>query len=296
MATLPPLLLLHAGALLAPHDLWSAWSAEPLFALPLAASAALYARGVHALWARAGRGRGVPAGAVAAFAAGWLALALALLSPLHPLGGVLFSAHMAQHELLMVVAAPLLVAGRPLVPTLWALPRRARARLGAAARTPAVAAAWRWLRTPLHAWWLHVGALVVWHLPVLYQATLRHEGVHALQHVSFFGSALLFWWALLHGRATRRGAAVTYLFAAMLATSVLGALLTVSTRLWYPAYAATTGPWGLMPLEDQELGGIIMWIPGGMSYLLAALWLLARLLRDGGVRPPRAVAPLGRPA
>ena len=288
--------LLHAGAPLAPHDLWSAWSAEPLFALPLAASAALYARGVHALWTRAGRGRGASVGGVVAFAGGWLALAIALLSPLHPLGGVLFSAHMAQHELLMVVAAPLLVAGRPMVPTLWALPRPWRASLGAAARARPVAAAWRWLRAPLHAWWVHVGALLLWHLPALYQATLRHEGVHAAQHVSFLGSALLFWWALLHAGAPRRGAAVAYLFAAMLATSVLGALLTVSTRLWYPAYAATTAPWGLMPLQDQELGGIIMWIPGGLSYLLAALWLLGRLLRDGAatarVRP--TPVPMGR--
>lgn len=292
-------MILHAGAPLAPHDLWSAWSLEPAFTLPLAAAAALYARGVHRLWTRAGRGRGVTGGAAGAFAAGWLALAAALVSPLHPLGGVLFSAHMAQHELLMVVAAPLLVAGRPLVPTLWALPRRWRASLGAAARARAVAATWAWLRAPLHAWWLHVGALLLWHLPPLYQATLRHEGVHAAQHVSFFGSALLFWWALLHARAPRRGAAVAYLFAAMLATSVLGALLTVSTRLWYPAYAATTAPWGLMPLQDQELGGIIMWIPGGLSYLLAALWLLGRLLRDATARPARApvaAAAVGDPA
>jgi putative membrane protein len=286
--------MLHAGAPLAPHDLWSAWSLDPLFTLPLAASAALYARGVGRLWARAGRGRGVGTGAVAAFTLGWGALALALVSPLHPLGGVLFSAHMTQHELLMVVAAPLLVAGRPLVPTLWALPRRWRSALGGAARGRAVSAAWRWLRTPLHAWWLHLAALVLWHLPALYQTTLRQEAVHAAQHVSFFGSALLFWWALLHGRAPRRGAAVTYLFAAMLATSVLGALLTMSTRLWYPAYAATTAPWGLMPLEDQQLGGVIMWIPGGLSYLLAALWLLGGLLRDGAVRAARPL--VGAPA
>ena len=286
-------MLLHAGAPLAPHDLWSAWSLEPLFTLPLAASAVLYGRGVHRLWARAGRGRGVGAAAVAAFGLGWLLLAIALVSPLHPLGGVLFSAHMAQHELLMVAAAPLLVAGRPLVPMLWALPPRWRTSLGAAARARPIAATWGWLRAPLHAWWLHLSALVVWHLPALYQATLRHEGVHAAQHVSFFGTALLFWWTLLHARARRRGAAAGYLFAAMLATSVLGALLTMSTRLWYPDYAATTAPWGLMPLQDQELGGIIMWIPGGLSYLLAALWLIGRLLRDGGTRPASALAARG---
>ncbi|MDF1503530.1 cytochrome c oxidase assembly protein, partial [Roseisolibacter sp. H3M3-2] len=153
-----------------------------------------------------------------------------------------------------------------------------------------VAAAWRAVRAPLPAAALHLLAVAVWHLPGPYQAALRHEGVHALEHASFFGSALLFWWALLHARGAARGPALVGLFVAMLVTGALGALLATASRLWYPAYAATTAPWGLLPLEDQELAGIIMWVPGGIAYLLAALAVLAAVLRDAGPRPaPRAL-------
>ena len=287
--------MLHADAPLAPHDLWSAWAVDPLFTLPLAASAALYARGVRRLWARAGRGRGVTRLEAAAFWAGWASLAVALVSPLHPLGEVLFSAHMTQHELLMVVAAPLLVLGRPLVPAVWALPPRWRRAVGAWGRTPWVAAPWRRLTAPMTAWWVHAAALWLWHVPALYQSTLRSDAMHAVQHACFFGSAIVFWWALLRARRAGRGAAVAYLFAATLATGVLGALLTFATSLWYPAYAATTAPWGLMPLEDQRLGGMIMWMPGGLSYMLAALWLFAAWLREPS-RTGRAPGPPARVA
>ncbi|MGZ8468485.1 MAG: cytochrome c oxidase assembly protein [Gemmatirosa sp.] len=275
--------MLHPDAALAPHDLWSAWELDPLFTVPLAASAVLFAVGTRRLWERAGSGRGVTRAQVLAFGLGWLALAIALVSPLHPMGSVLFSAHMTQHELLMVVAAPLLVLARPNVALAWALPPAWRRPATAWARTPAVAGTWRVLTTPMHAWWVHALALGAWHLPSLYQATLRSDVVHGLQHASFFGSALVFWWALLRARRAGRGAAVAYLFAASLATGALGALLTFANSLWYPAYAATTGPWGLTPLDDQRLGGMIMWMPGGLSYMLAALWLFGQMVR--GVEP-----------
>jgi cytochrome c oxidase assembly factor CtaG len=280
--------MLHPGAPIAPHDLWSAWELDPLFTVPLAASAALFAVGTRRLWARAGTGRGVTRGQALAFALGWLSLAIALISPLHPMGSVLFSAHMTQHELLMVVAAPLLVLARPLVALAWALPPHWRRPATAWTRTPGVAAPWRFLTTPIHAWWIHAVALGAWHVPSLYQATLRSDAVHGLQHASFFGSALLFWWALLRARRAGRGAAVGYLFGASLATGALGALLTFANSLWYPAYAATTGPWGLTPLDDQRLGGMIMWMPGGLSYMLAALWLFGGWLREPAA--PRAAA------
>jgi len=127
----------------------------------------------------------------------------------------------------------------------------------------------------------------LWHAPALYQATLTSGAVHTLQHVSFLGAALLFWWALLHGREGRIGrpAAVIYLFTTAVHTSLLGALLTFSSRLWYPIYQATTGPWGLTPLEDQQLAGLIMWVPAGMAYLGAALALAATWLSEPGPRP-----------
>jgi putative membrane protein len=120
----------------------------------------------------------------------------------------------------------------------------------------------------------------------LYQATLASETLHTLQHVSFLGTALLFWWALLHGREGRLGrpAAVIYLFTTAMHTSLLGVLLTFSDRLWYPLYDGTTVLWGLSPLEDQQLAGVIMWVPAGVAYLIAALALAATWLKEPAPR------------
>jgi cytochrome c oxidase assembly factor CtaG len=223
--------------------------------------------------------RGVRRRDVACFASGWIVLAVGVVSPLHALGGVLFSAHMTQHELLMVVAAPLLVLGRPVVAFVWALPRGWRVRAGAWARARWVRRGWSSLTSPAVASALHAGALVLWHLPGPYEATYFSEPLHALQHVSFLATALVFWWALLRPARGREGEAIVYLFAATLLTGALGALLAFAPALWYPHYAATTGPWGITPLDDQQLGGVIMWVPGGGSYLLAALALFAAWLR-----------------
>jgi putative membrane protein len=272
----------HDGQPLAPHDLWSAWSFEPAVVIPLALTAWLYLRGISALWQSAGARRGVQPWEVGAFAAGWLILAIALVSPLHQLGGVLFSAHMAQHELLMVAAAPLLVLGRPIVPLLWALPMAWRRTAGAWSAIPPVRGAWEWLTLPLVAWVLHTVAIWLWHAPALYQGTVSSDTIHTLQHVSFLGTALLFWWALLRGRDGRLGrpAAVLYLFTTSVHTSLLGVLLAFSSRLWYPLYGSTTAVWGLTPLEDQQLAGLIMWVPAGIAYLIAALAIAASWLRE----------------
>ncbi len=282
-----PVLPIHDGQPLAPHDLWAAWSWEPLVVISLVLSAWLYVRGLRALWRASGPGHGIRRGEALAFGAGWTTLALSLVSPLHQLGGVLFSAHMAQHELLMVVAAPLIVLGRPVIPFLWALSVRWRRAVGIWSAAAPVSSTWRLITLPFVAWALHAVAIWLWHAPSLYQATLGSETVHTIQHVSFFGSALLFWWTLLHGVGTRlaRPAAVIYLFTTAGHTSLLGALLTFSPRLWYPLYDATTVPWGVTPLEDQQLAGVIMWVPAGLAYLIAALALAATWLRESGSRP-----------
>jgi putative membrane protein len=248
----------------------------------LLCAAALYSAGVIRLWKAAARQAGVQRWEAVSFGLGWLVLALALVSPLHALGGALFSAHMTQHELLISVAAPLLVLGRPLVAFIWALPMGWRKKVGGVARTRVVGAGWRVVTAPLVAFAIHAIALWTWHLPHLYQATLTSELVHSLQHASFLFSALLFWWTIFAARSGefRRGLAVFLLFATVLQTGALGALLTFSGSLWYPAYAATTTAWGLTPLEDQQLGGLIMWIPGSLAYLIAALWIFAAWLRE----------------
>jgi len=205
----------------------------------------------------------------------------ALVSPLHPMGEVLFSAHMAQHELLMLVAAPLLVLSRPLVPFLWGFPLPMRRTVAHWAKWTAIEQSWHILTRPFTAWWIHAIVLWVWHAPAFFQATLTSEWIHALQHMSFLGSALLFWWSLFYVRGQAGyGVAVLYVFTTAVHTSILGALLTFAPNIWYPAYAATTREWGLSPLEDQQIGGLIMWIPAGLVYLVVGLYLFAAWLRE----------------
>jgi putative membrane protein len=269
-----------------PHNLWSAWSLEPAIIICLGLSAWLYLRGVRSLWRSAGPGHGIRHWEAAAFSGGWITLLLALVSPLHRLGGVLFSAHMAQHELLMAVAAPLLVLGRPLVPFVWALPMSWRRTAGVWAAVAPVRGTWELLTLPLVAWTLHGVAIWLWHAPALFEATLRSDLVHTLQHMSFLGTGLLFWWALLRGRGggIGRPAAVLYLFTTSLHTTVLGALLTFSSRAWYPLYAPATAAWGLTPLEDQQLAGLVMWVPANLSYLIAALAIASAWLKEPAPR------------
>jgi putative membrane protein len=176
--------------------------------------------------------------------------------------------------------------GRPLVVFLWAFPVGWSRRLGNVAKTGWVQSTWRLFTIPLVAWLVHGIALWVWHVPVLFDAVLHYEWVHTLQHLSFLVSALVFWWALIHGPqgAMGYGAAVLYLFTTSIHSGALGALLTLAGAVWYPSYIGLTGSWGLTPLEDQQLGGLIMWIPAGAVYIVAGLALFAGWLREADLR------------
>jgi putative membrane protein len=194
---------------------------------------------------------------------------------------------------MMIVAAPLLVLGQPLGPMVWALPPAWRKPAAELCRRTGVQAAVRWLSRPLCAWVVGGLALWVWHIPSCFDAALRNDGVHALQHLCFFVSALLFWWALLQPRArmSRHGLGVLYVFTTGVHSSMLGALLTFAGTPWYSAYAATAPAWKLTPLADQQLGGLIMWIPGGVIYLGVTLLLMASWLRlSDGDQPARSPA------
>lgn len=252
---------------------------EAALALALCASGLLYAAGLLRLWRRAGRGHGVRPLQASAFALGWTTLAAALLSPVDAWGARLFSAHMLQHELLMVVAAPLLVLGRPFGAWLFALPAGWRRAIGRATRGPRWRHCWHALTGALGGWSLHAAALWAWHVPRLFEAALASPGLHALQHLSFLATALLFWWPVL-GPAARHqpGAALLSLFTTMLHTAALGALLALAASPWYAAYAVTAPAAGWDPLADQQLGGLIMWVPAGTGYVAAALAIAARCL------------------
>jgi putative membrane protein len=257
------------------------WNTAPWLLLLLALSAAAYAAGLRRLWVHAGRGRGVAPRQAWAFALGWLALVAALVTPIDALGSQLFAAHMVQHELLMVVAAPLLVLGRPLATWAWALSAGGRRRIGTLLRRRGWTAFWSGLTDPLVAWALHALVLWTWHLPSAFDAALAFEPLHIAQHASFLGTALLFWWAVLghdpRGRYSP-GHSAAYLFTTMLHTSALGALLSLAPTPWYASYIPLTSALGFDPVEDQQLGGLVMWVPGALAYVIAALAVLGKML------------------
>jgi putative membrane protein len=289
-----PALIIALAALLAgacahahvPQDLpvaaslWQ-WDLAPWLLFLLGLSGFGYALGLHRLWTNAGGRRGVSPQQAGAFALGWLALVIALVSPLDPLGGRLFSAHMLQHELLMVVAAPLLVLGRPLATWTWALTPAQRRVVGRLFQRRGWVGFWSTLTDPLVAWALHALALWAWHIPTLFDAALQNEAVHIAQHVSFLGTALFFWWSVLgHDPRGRYGPghSAAYLFTTMMHTSALGALLSLAPTPWYSPYIPLTGALGMDPVDDQQLGGLIMWVPAALAYVIAALAVLGKML------------------
>jgi len=270
-------------------SLWRAWSLDPWVSIPLAIAGLLHVIGLWRLARRGHSGRRARWRDALLFWLGWLASVLALLSPLDALGDQLFSAHMVQHEVLMLVAAPLLVLGKPLPIWLWALPGPWRPGIGGATRTRMWSSLWSACTRPLAAWIIHAVMLWIWHAPALFQAAVGDNFVHTLQHLSFMGSALLFWWAMFDPRhgMVRPAIGALYIFTTAIHTSVLGALLTFSSSVWYPVYADRAPAWGLSALDDQQLGGLIMWVPGGAVYLVVTLWLLARLLAEPDKAPTR---------
>jgi cytochrome c oxidase assembly factor CtaG len=247
-----------------------------------AAAAAAYLGGVTRLWRNAGVGHGISRGQATAFAVGWLVVVAALTAPLAELAERSFAAHMVQHELLMVVGAPLVALSSPLVAYLWMLPRRGRRTAMTARRGPAIYASWTVLTAAPTAWLLHGLALWVWHLPSLYDAAVQNEALHAVEHVCFFWTAALFWWGMAHGRYGRSGygAAVFYVFATAMHSGILGALLTFSPNAWYPWYVRSASRLGMTPLEDQQLAGLLMWVPASLTFIAGGLYFFAAWLRE----------------
>ncbi|MEV0001713.1 cytochrome c oxidase assembly protein [Micromonospora sp. NPDC050980] len=260
-----------------------------LLGAALALLAAGYGRGVHELWARRGAGAILPGWRVAAFGTGLLAVLAAQSGPVTALAQRGLAGHMTQHMLLLLVAGPLLAAGASGLPLTLSCPVRARRWL---ARLRAGAAG-RWLRSPVVVAFAAGGGQSVvlwfWHLPVPYAAAERDPLLHVLEHACFVGAAWLLWAPLL-GVARHRLPAPTgmlLLVATMLPASALGAVLTFAPRPVYPADVLGTDP-----LTDQQLAGLLMWIPMDVVALLVTLalflrWLLALQRR----RPERVTSP-----
>lgn len=271
-------ILAHPGQPPAPHDLWSAWNLHPVLLGGLLLAAWAYRRGQAS-----GPRRPIDTWRARGFTAALVALGLALLSPLDALSGALASAHMVQHLLLLLVAAPLLALSAPSSAILRGSPlalRRAsgrwRRRLGLTHGNLSV------LRHPPAVWLLSVGVIWFWHAAGPYDATLDNQPLHVLEHASFLVTAVLFWQVVVGVRGAARvsgGLGVLLVFAMAMQSVFLSVLLTFARTPWYSGYAQTTAPWGLDPLTDQRLAGVIMWIPAGGIYLVVALALLVAWIR-----------------
>ncbi|HEX9038603.1 MAG TPA: cytochrome c oxidase assembly protein [Ktedonobacterales bacterium] len=252
--------LAHSGE--APGNLWLAWTLDPLLVLELALllGAYLYAVGpLRRRWSGVGP---VSRAQITWFILGWLTLVIALMSPLDTLGDeYLFSAHMIQHMLLAVVAPPLLLLGVPR--WLWDPLFR-----GATSRRVA-----RWLAHPVVAFGLLQADIWLWHAPALYDLTLANDTVHVVEHLTFFVFGALFWIPCLdiHPAVPRmsKGFAILYLFVGCQPMVALGALITFASQPLYAPYISAPRVWGLSPLADQQLGGLIMWLPSNIPYLIA---------------------------
>jgi putative membrane protein len=256
------------------------WTFDPAIVLPVGLAALLYGVGWTRLLRRSVNGRGLLKRQGLLFAAGWLCLAVALVSPLHQAGERAFTAHMIEHELLMLAAAPLLSLSHPLRAMIWAFPTRARQGLGGVGRSGPIQAPWRVLTEPLTATFLQAAALWLWHLPSLFDLALKNGAWHAAQHLAFLVTALLFWSAVIRP-GERLGRVVAGLFLTSIVAGALGAFMALSASPWYERYAHLgMTAWGLTPAEDQQLAGLLMWIPGGLVHALAALALLAKALRN----------------
>jgi cytochrome c oxidase assembly factor CtaG len=270
------LALLHIPA---PDEAWSAaWHFDPVVMALLGGAGAGY---LLAYRARRTAGRVAPPGwAVGAFLAGLGSLAVALLGPPDHFAAVSFAAHMVQHLLLTLVAPPLLLLGRPLQLLLQRLgPRYGRPLLRPTFGRAGVRRLLAALTHPLAVLLLFNGSLLLWHHPALYQAALRDQSLHELEHACFFWTALLFWWVLLEPLPRRHRlsptATLLVLFATWTIGDLLGATLTLAREPLYPLYAEAQTPWGLSPVADQRLGGLIMWIGGGGLFTALLIGFLA---------------------
>jgi putative membrane protein len=261
----------------------SAWDLAAIAALILIGLA--YAAGrARMADAAARRTRFAPA----AFWLGWGAIVGAILPPLDGLASQRFAAHMLQHELLMLVGAPLFVVGQAVPTAILGLPGRWRGGAAALLHQQTIGGPWRLATAPVVAWALHGAAVWVWHVPHLYEAAVRSEAVHALQHATFTGTAVLFWTGLIRGQHGRAGygASVFYVFTTLVHTGLLGAAFTIAPGPFYPLYAERAPD----PVADQQVAGLVMWVPAGIVLTLTGLALFAAWLGDGERRRTGAPA------
>ena len=261
-------------------ELARAWSFDPVVVLILGLVFVTYTRGIFTM--RPIKEHVLGPWRPIAFYVGIGSAFLALSSPIDTLSDRLFAFHMIQHLLLVFIAAPLILVGAPLLPMLRGIPsglRRTTVIPGA--RSTQVRFVARHVTNPMIAWAAFVVALWGWHMPSLYTAALESETVHILEHASFIGTALLFWWLVIEpvpfqGRIPYLGRLV-FIILALIQSLPLVAMLTFTSEPWYEPYVISGGYWGIDPMTDQQMGGLIMWIGAMVPYFIAvsALFMVA---------------------
>ncbi len=236
------LALSYCGPAPLPDDVWGRWNLDPWLIAALVIAVGLFAM------LRPSRDEQMR------FAASVSVLGVIFISPLCALTVALFSARVAHHVLLVAVAAPLLA---------WALVSHVRGRFAAQLLSPLVL--------------LHTAAFWIWHAPDAYNAALENTAIYWLMQISLLGTAVLLWLAIIVSTPGRAIAALLFLTVQM---GLLGALLVFASRPLYLPHFTTTTAFGLDPLADQQLAGLIMWVPASVPYIAVGLWRLLALLRE----------------
>jgi putative copper resistance protein D len=262
------------------------WRFDPLVVLGIGVTAVAYLWAVRAV-NRAHPRNPHPRSRTWCFLAGLAAIGLALSSPIEAYEGALFSVHMIQHLLLMLVAPPLLLAGGPITLTLRAARPSVRGRLLWVLHSPVLKA----ISFPVVTWVLFAAVNWGWHFSTLYDEALENQLLHYVQHATFLGAALLFWWPVI---GVDPGpwrmpypARLFYLFLALPQNSFLGVALLSAGTVLYPHYVTNVRGWGPTPLEDQQLGGILMWVAGDIAFLIGMAVVIWAWLRHEERRTAR---------
>jgi putative membrane protein len=267
-----------------PAAVWSRWDLEPFQFVPALIVLGLYGIGLYATGIRA-----VSRARALSFVAGVFIALGAVVSPLHGAAEAKFSMHMVQHQILMLVAAPLLIAGRPALVMALALPFRVRRWGMALGHTKAMSVELRWLRNPLIILLVYAGVLWVWHLPGPYDAAVRSSTVHAVEHIAFLGISLAFWAGVMRTgprRRVRYVPSILLVLGTMLLSSWLAAILTFG-RIAYPIYVQRAALLHIDPLVDQQLAGTLMWVPSTIVYFGIFAVLFVRWFRELDARHPQ---------
>lgn len=259
----------YCGAPPVPDSLWSRWNLDPVLIVALLAVLALYLYGATR---PQDPGRRIPGWRRAAFGAGWAVGAAALISPLCALSVSLFSARVGQHMILTLVAAPLVILGRPGLALAGLWPQACRRLSSTRSLTTIRGAAGSATAFALALWF--------WHAPGPYDATFASPAVYWLMHLTVFGAALMVWNILLDTRATGTVSSLVVGAVSTLQMTFLGAIITLAPRLLYAPHVLTPYTWGMTPSGDQQLGGLIMWVPGCSIFLAVTLFSLGRAMSE----------------